>query len=381
MEADTSAVSNVIPNTPDAPTRIYYTRYAGGVWSAPERVNHGALPDLREIGGAHPCLLVGSDGAAVVAWHDARHCTQAANWIDNYEIYLNRRPAGGGFGPIDQRITSTNAGGLGDNGYSPQMASGMDGRLWLAWQDFFADGSVSDIYALASDASGQFTPLPMADMRKTFYQSGSGRGAYWQPAIAEDAVGRIHVAWTEGITSNSPHWHMTLSSTGEVITTEKFTSTGGNNLDPPRLARSPLGNVYAAWTDRRDGNAEIYLARLIGGATAFTDVRRITMDGATSQQPDLAVDAEETVHLVWSDNRDRNYDVFYCTYRFSGDQLDESRKLTDTNGSALHPAIKLSPSGDCMIVYEDNGGGNIEIEALHGITTTDVPSRQWEALR
>ncbi|MBE7560036.1 hypothetical protein HS125_14275 [bacterium] len=376
-----SAVANVLVNTPDEPSRIYYTRYEAGAWSPPERVNNGYLPDQREIGGGHPSLCARPDGTVVAAWHDARHTTEAGTFIDNYEIYLDRRPPGGTWSPTDERFTHTDAGHQGDNGYSPQMALGADGRVWIAWQDFFADYNVGDIYAHASDASGQFASRPMSQMRKTVYQSGSGRGSFWQPSIAEDAAGLVHLVWTEGFAASAPLWTMTLSATGEVQSLDKFVTTGGNNLDPPRLARSPLGNLYAAWTDRRHGNGEIYLARLIGGATTFTDSRRITMDGAVSQHPDLAVDADETVHLVWSDNRDRVYNVFYCTYRFSGDQLGEAVKLTSTTGSAQHPAIKLSSRGEAMIVYEDNRSGNFELYAILGLATTGVPARAWEALR
>lgn len=376
-----SGVQNVFVNTPEAPSRIFYTRLSGRLWSAPERVNNGTLPDGREIGGGHPSLLVRADGEVVVFWHDARHCSQAGNFIDNYEIYLDRRPPEGSFSPLDERLTVTGAGHNGDNGYSPQGALAADGRLLVAWHDFFADGGISDIYLHRSDAAGQFPALPMPDLRRTMYQPGSGRGAFWHSALAEDAAGLLHLVWTEGIPSTAPLWSLTLSATGEPLALDRFSSTGSNNLDPPRLARSPLGNLYAVWSDRRHGNGEIYAARLIGGSTGFSDFRRITLDGAVSQHPDVAVDESETLHIVWSDNRDRNYEIFYCTYRFTDDRLTETRKLTLSGGRAEHPAIKLSPDGRCLVVYEDNRSGTGQLYALLGAATSAVSVRRWETLR
>jgi predicted metalloendopeptidase len=77
-----------------------------------------------------------------VAWHDYRHATAAGNWMDNTEIYADRRPAGGAFSALDLRLTATAAGGLGDKA-SRRNSPPTRCRIHLAWYDFHYYGTVS----------------------------------------------------------------------------------------------------------------------------------------------------------------------------------------------------------------------------------------------
>ena len=370
-----SAAANVQVNTPDEPSRIFYRQYAQSQWTAPMRINHGTLPDGREIGGGHPSIVTRPGADLYAFWHDARHTTQSANWINNYELYTSTAP----FDGPDARFTETSAGHNGDNGYSPQAAIGPDSRVWVAWFDFTADFNVSDIYVRTSDLAGNFPPGAMADWRKTTYVDGSGRTSFWHPSIAVDGAGLAHVVWTEGFALTTPQWLLTLSATGEVMHLEEFVATGSNNLDPPHLVSAPNGDVYAAWSDRRHGNGEIYIAHLPAGATRFAESVRLSMDDAVSQQPDLAVDSAGTVHVVWADNRDRAYDIYYRSYRFGNGAMSETRRLSSTAGRCQHPAISVGPAGDLLIVYEDETPGNAELFTVRGLPFSSVAG--WEAYR
>lgn len=72
--------------------------------------------------------------------------------------------------------------------------------------------------------------------------------------------------------------------------------------------------VHVAWFDERDGDVEVYAKRSDdGGVTWGPDVRLTTARGV-SQLPSLAA-AGGAAHLVWSDDRTGNEEIFYSRSR------------------------------------------------------------------
>jgi hypothetical protein len=361
-------------NDPAAPSLIYHLTGSRYSWSDPYLISSP------NAGARHPCLALRDDRTVVIAWQDARHTTQAGNYQDNVEIYSDMRPPRGMFSPSDFRVTETEPPlHNGDNGFAPKVIIDSTGNFRVVWFDFHFDYSISDVFMKVSNTNGIFDPAEsMASARLTTFAS--GRGAYFHPDLAEDGSGQFHLIWTEGFAIPSPVWSMTLDSNGAILAQEQVTTTGPNNLDPPHIVSSPGGDVYAAWSDRRDGNPEIYAARLLSGATAFSQIKRISLDPAVSYQPDIAVAADGTVHLVWSDNRDGVYDIYYRTYNFGSDQLGATGKLTFSEGTSRHSVIALAADGSPTIVYENNATGIYNLYSQFARVGSSV-EQGWEMYR
>ena len=71
------------------------------------------------------------------------------------------------------------------------------------------------------------------------------------------------------------------------------------------------GNViHVVWTDDRDGNREIYYKRSTDAGVNWEADTRLTNDTSKSWIPSVAVSGS-VVHVVWNDNRDGNYEIYY----------------------------------------------------------------------
>ena len=69
-------------------------------------------------------------------------------------------------------------------------------------------------------------------------------------------------------------------------------------------------SVYVVWNDNRDGNYEIYYKHSTDGGTTWSADTRLTNDPAASQNADVAV-AGNNVHVVWDDTRTGIDNIFY----------------------------------------------------------------------
>jgi hypothetical protein len=103
-------------------------------------------------------------------------------------------------------------------------------------------------------------------------------------------------------------------------------------MPAPALAVGPDGTVYTAWTDRRAGNPDVYLARRrVGGS--WSAPLRLNDDGSNTQYlPALDVAPGGRVDALFLDRRDDPHDILnhtYYTYSHDG-------------GASFVPNLRLS---------------------------------------
>ena len=68
--------------------------------------------------------------------------------------------------------------------------------------------------------------------------------------------------------------------------------------------------MHVVWSGSRDGgNAEIYYKRSTDGGSSWEAGKRLTDNSAVSKAS-VSVSGS-VVHVVWSDERDGNYEIYY----------------------------------------------------------------------
>jgi len=130
--------------------------------------------------------------------------------------------------------------------------------------------------------------------------------------IADMAVtpnGDVHLVWT----NDGAVRYTRMDNNGTMLDVNVTVSKGGVDPTAPRIAASHDDNsVHIVWDDRRDGNYEIYYAVMEEGAYNVTPKNvRLTDDPASSVLPRVAVSPDDSVHVVWDDYRDGNAEIYY----------------------------------------------------------------------
>ncbi|UCC12839.1 MAG: exo-alpha-sialidase, partial [candidate division WOR-3 bacterium] len=68
--------------------------------------------------------------------------------------------------------------------------------------------------------------------------------------------------------------------------------------------------VHVVWSDNRDGNFEIYYKRSEDGGMTWGSDERLTDESSSSYGPSVAVSGEN-ISVVWEDDRDMDTEVYY----------------------------------------------------------------------
>jgi hypothetical protein len=135
-----------------------------------------------------------------------------------------------------------------------------------------------------------------------------------------------------------------LSLAQEVRVTESSASVSG-----PSLAWD--GEAFAvAWWDRSAGNSEIFFRRFGQDGTAMGAETRVTESASSSMEPSL-VWADGAYGVAWQDNRDGNYEIYLARLDQAGQLMGAAARVT--NGSSFTDRVDLIWGDGFYLVFQD----------------------------
>ena len=353
---------------------VYFAyRPAGGAWSANGRVNH----DVGTASQAKPDIAVDGQGNVYVAW--------SRNTTVGRIIEFAFRPQQGSWGAAET-VSGSGAGVFYDE---PAIAANSAGNAALAWHYRYMDrttvvtayrragggwaGSYPEPFAFAPDVTmddagnahivyiGERNPnriphiygsiIPPGGGAWTAEQVSDGRfdEALGSPAIAVSATGKRNAAWggREDVFSVSRQPGDDWSESQPVVD-----ETCSAPADRPDLAVDATGNGYAVWQDERGGQSKIYFAfRPVSGGWEVP-VQLGGSGGNDRRSPAVAVDALGNATALWSEWRNRSYDLYACTRSASGSWSAPALVASQAGHWLRNPDIAAGPAGALVAVWE-----------------------------
>ncbi len=174
------------------------------------------------------------------------------------------------------------------------------GNTWVAWQA--GPGGSRDIHVSKLPAGTGIFDSSVEVTNSTSDQC--------NPAIALDSDDRPYVVWQDARNGNWDIYFSTYDGTN-WSTEEIVHDPNANNQVNPAIAidgQNP-DMVYVVWQDDCAGNQEIYIAKSDDGFVTKT-ASRITADAFDQIGPAITVDSENTIYVVWTDNRNGPADIY-----------------------------------------------------------------------
>jgi hypothetical protein len=131
----------------------------------------------------------------------------------------------------------------------------------------------------------------------------------------------------------------------------------------------------------KGGGDQVRLLRFAGGkAGAPLDV---TAGGLDVWRPAVAVDREGGVTVVWSENRDGNWDLYQRTYSPTRQSFSEPKRLTRSAGADCEAALATASDGKVWMAWQsfDGGQADILLAPVDGssppVKISDTPADEW----
>jgi len=118
--------------------------------------------------------------------------------------------------------------------------------------------------------------------------------------------------------------------------------------------------VHTVWCDSRDGNWEIYYKRSSDDGINWGQDIRLTVNQSISVKPSI-VAINSTVHIVWTDSRNGNFEIYYKRSGDGGLTWGSDTRLTNNSTNSVEPSISVSGSVLHMVWRDFRDGSESEI--------------------
>ncbi len=331
-------------------------------------------------------------------------------WFDNrdgnFEIYYKRSTDGGTNWEQDRRLTNDPGTSVG-----PSVAVSQKSDVHIVWNDIrngvprlyyihSLDGgatwdSVRELSNIAqweqpTVAVGRnddsvhvvWTKLVFG-VSEVFYKRSLDGGTNWgadqrltfvpvqkeHPVCAVDRRGWVHIVWqdTRNSTQDKREVYYKRSTDGGATWGQDTRLTfDPNGSSDQTVAVGKDGRVHVVWHDDRDGNFEIYYKRSPDGGTTWEPDTQLTYTDTTyyvtTDLPSVAVDELGRIHVVWQDKRSGINSIYYKRQK---DSLWEP-EVQLTNTPSFGPSITVEREGTLHVVWTDYRDGNYEIYYKRG---------------
>jgi len=296
-----------------------------------------------------PDIAVDLLGNSVAVWTDNRNGSE--------DIFAASLPTHAHLWGPDVRADDGTAGTI---QRGPAVAIDSRGRAVAVWAD--DRGGDFDIY-WAEKAPGSRTWAAKGRVNDVT------TGMQVNPDVVIDRQGTVYVIWED-------HRHGIINPDIFIASLAVGTSTwsAGQMVNDapqahqtfPALAVDRSGNLYAVWSDNRNGTTDIFMARKAATGMTWSPAVRVN-DVTTGRQitPDVAVDPQGTVHVVWQDYRHAQTDPdIYAAWLPAGTSTwSANYRVNDDVGTApqKQPSLAVTPHGTVYVVWADNRRGNWDV--------------------
>ena len=132
----------------------------------------------------------------------------------------------------------------------------------------------------------------------------------------------------------------------------RLTNANGNsNLYYTRCIATNQNSIHVVWYDDRDGNYEIYYKRSTDRGTTWDPDTRLTNNTSFSMFPTIVLSGTN-IYIAWNDFRDGNYEIYYKISTNNGLIWGNDIRLTNTSDRSRLPALAVNNS-NVYIVWEE----------------------------
>ena len=175
------------------------------------------------------------------------------------------------------------------------------------------------------------------------------------PAVAIDSKDAIHVVWMDNTTGSYDIYYRKSEDGGATWSPrQSIVQTSGDSIYPA-IAIGSSGALHVVWYDQTYGYPEIYYKKSPDAGMTWNPAKRLTCTTSSwSEDPAIAIDTNDVVHVVWLDESPGNPDVFYRSSSDGGTTWTAARRLTWTSGNTATLSI-VSASSETIYAAWGNG--------------------------
>jgi len=235
-----------------------------------------------------------------IVWQDKRN--------GNYDIYLQILNNAN----VKQIANEIQITASGTDEYSPIVAIDSNDKILVTWLE--NDLTNQNLYVQKYDLLGNAL---WPNAKKII----STTPDYYYPEISTDNNGNFFLAWTDDASGILNSFFAKFDTDANLLWQRAVnTNAVSSNRQKPNLIIGSA-DIYAIWTDNRNGNQDIFTQKYdLGGTASWADDQRINIgtDSAIQDNSDLLLDSTNNPFGFWQDGRNARDEIFATQFNDPG---------------------------------------------------------------
>jgi hypothetical protein len=242
-------------------------------------------------------------------------------WFLDHDVEVERVPA-------PYRVSPQNA----EQHDYPSITATRSGEVWSAWQAYQDSGD--HVYARRQGDDPTRLTTEKGDVLGT--------------SVAEDAEGRVHVAWSERRGQAWNLYERIFDGSQWSVRSQITNGTIPNIFHKLIPGKRGLALI---WVGHDNGASFLYSASYTR-ASGWSRPQRI--GGPSVWSPDAVFDGDDSLHVAWDSYQNGNYDIFYR--RIGGDGvLGPIEQITKSPAFDAHPSLAIDGQGRPWLAWDQSG--------------------------
>lgn len=233
----------------------------------------------------------------------------------------------------------------------------MEGKIWKITVLCFL---LTTVGVGITPTCGEETPEWTEDIRLTKIDNNSSTYA----RTVSDSMNNLHIVWVDYRHGPPELYYMKLDDKGNIAVDEKlFTDLDAATSYEVDVACDSNDYIHVLWSDIRDSgpipNIELYYEKLDAMGNTIVDEMRITNAPHNSLYASIAMDSWDNIHVVWSEEINvmsvLQEEIYYTKLDNNGNTLVDDMALTGNDGEeSLFPDIAVDSNDEVHIVWLDD---------------------------
>jgi len=331
---------------------VYFSKSTddGYTWIADVKVNDDSPHEK-----ISPSFAVDESGIIYAAWEDERDSLEGSH------IYFTKSTDGGNTWTVPN--TRVDDVPVACYCYEPCLALGPSGIIYVAWRDD-REMHWKDFISWSTDSGLTWAPAVRINDFSAAYR--------WSPSITVGDSGYVYAVWHQDLSDSDGVYFAESTDGGNTWTSPNIKIDNGINAEVPAIAVDNDANIYVVWNDERTGERHIYFAKSTDGGSTWSENIRVD-DGSPGGKacPRIAVDSVANLYVVWADPRNggNDVDIYFAMSTDGGHNwTDPNIRVNDENSFSQNwPDIDVDYEGGIYVVWLDTRYGNWDVYFSKGM--------------
>ncbi|MBD3192652.1 MAG: hypothetical protein GF308_18570 [Candidatus Heimdallarchaeota archaeon] len=178
-----------------------------------------------------------------------------------------------------------------------------------------------------------------------------------KPQIALDSNNEMHYIFEEYVNDNFELRDTIIANETTLKTSLSITNNSGNSTNP-MIAVDQQEVIHLVWLDTTTSSSgDIYYSSFDSTIDSWSPEEIITSGAVVNtsfSSPAFTIDTENTLHLIWADQRDGKFELYYAYKPPTGSWMIE-KVTTSAIYQPICPSITFEPqSNKLQVIYRDN---------------------------